>query len=111
MGYKIERVQACFGFEVQGEETNKEYAIFLTIHESFQIRRRKLTQRSLRSRVQDMYRYMSFLGNFTYIDRYFSKTNKKYGETNQSPAFVPKQNAKDSEEWKAQARKRKKQQG
>jgi hypothetical protein len=98
MGYRTERAHASYGFEEsQGEESNKEYAIFLTIHESFPIRRLKFAQRSLRSRVKDMYRYTSFLRKFTYSHaRSFIKMNKKYNQANQSTASVPKPVAKDS---------------
>jgi hypothetical protein len=63
MGYKTEKAHANFGFEVQGEEGNKKYAIFLTTHESFPIRRLKLAKPSkLYTRVQDMQRYNLEIG-------------------------------------------------
>jgi len=99
MGYKTEKAQATFGFEVQGEEGNKEYAIFLTIHESFPIRRLKLPKPSkLYAQVKDMHKYLSFEMNCAYSDRYFTQMNKKYNEINKSTgsgASDPKSVAKD----------------
>jgi hypothetical protein len=87
MGYKTEKAHATFGFEVQGEELegNKEYAIFLTIHESFPIQRLRLSKHSkLHAKVKDMKKYLSFAMNCAYGDRYFIQMNKKYDEANKS---------------------------
>jgi hypothetical protein len=83
MRYKTEKAHATFGFEVQGEEGNQEYAIFLTVHDSFPIRRLKLPKPSkLYAQVKDMHKYLSFGMNCAYSDRYFRVMNKKYNETN-----------------------------
>jgi hypothetical protein len=91
LGHNIEAAKASFGFEVQSED-DEEYVIFLTVRESFPIRRLKLERRSkLYARVQDMHRYVSCLLELTYgIDiskKWIGNTVHRIKTTDQNPPF------------------------